>query len=159
MNSVMKNYWPLFKLYQALRPQLMEILTDSDLIYTPGGDNPPIGSLCKEMGEVQHAYIESFKTLYLDFSYRHHATELASSVAQLTTWYDDLDSTLHHTISGFTDADIQNKMIEREPTFKLPIQAQLDVYKEALLIFYGKMTVYLKAMGKERPEQWEHWLG
>lgn len=34
------------------------------------------------------------------------------------------------------------------PTF------QLEVYKEALLIFYGKASVYLKAMGKPRPPQW-----
>jgi hypothetical protein len=38
------------------------------------------------------------------------------------------------------------------PTF------QLEVYKEALLIFYGKASVYLKAMGKPRPQQWQEWI-
>lgn len=35
---------------------------------------------------------------------------------------------------------------------------QSEIYKEALLIFYGKVDVYLKAMGKPRPEQWAIWM-
>jgi hypothetical protein len=35
----------------------------------------------------------------------------------------------------------------------------LEIYKEALLIFYGKTSVYLKATGKELPEQWLAWIG
>ncbi|MCP5096966.1 MAG: hypothetical protein GY943_15565 [Chloroflexi bacterium] len=155
----MQNYWPMFKLYQAMRSQLMEILTDDALAYTVGGDNPPIGTLCKEIGEVEHAYIESFRTLQMDFSYKNSIPGLDNSVAQLTTWYEELDTTLQTTIESFTEADLQNKIVVRGADFKLPIRIQLDVYKEALLIFYGKMSVYLKAMGKDRPEQWTHWLG
>jgi hypothetical protein len=32
------------------------------------------------------------------------------------------------------------------------------VFKEALLIFYGKSRVYLKALGKEMPKQWRSWI-
>jgi IS605 OrfB family transposase len=32
-------------------------------------------------------------------------------------------------------------------------------YKEALLIFYGKVSMYLKAIGKILPEQWQEWIG
>lgn len=31
---------------------------------------------------------------------------------------------------------------------------QPEVYKVALLIFYGKISVYLKAMAKPRPQHW-----
>jgi hypothetical protein len=37
-------------------------------------------------------------------------------------------------------------MIDRGGDFKLSPQGQLDAYKEALLIFYGKVDVYLKAL-------------
>ena len=70
MNSIMTGYYPTFEMYQAMRNQLMEILTDADLDYTPGGTNPSLGALCRELGEVEHAYIQSFKTFTLDFSYR-----------------------------------------------------------------------------------------
>jgi len=43
--------------------------------------------------------------------------------------------------------------------FKLRPAIQLSIYNEALLIFYGKASVYLKAMGKTLPEQWEDWIG
>src|SRR5947207_1349124 len=41
MNRIMTEYYPIFQLYQALRDQLIELLADTDLHYTPGGANPP----------------------------------------------------------------------------------------------------------------------
>jgi hypothetical protein len=32
------------------------------------------------------------------------------------------------------------------------------IYREALLIFYGKASIYLKALGKTLPEQWQAWI-
>ena len=49
-------------------------------------------------------------------------------------------------------------MIDRGHNFLLRPNIQLEVYKEALHIFYGKTSVYLKAMGKERPQQWQDWI-
>src|SRR5215216_5155615 len=57
MNSLMTGYFiPTFQLYQAIRPALMQTLTDDDLGYTPGGANPTLGELCRELGEVARAY-------------------------------------------------------------------------------------------------------
>lgn len=50
MNSIMQNDYPVFRLYQALRTQLMGLLSDDDLAFSPGGDNPTLGELCREMG-------------------------------------------------------------------------------------------------------------
>jgi hypothetical protein len=36
---------------------------------------------------------------------------------------------------------------------------QFDVYREALLIFYGKVSVYLRALSKPFPERWRSWIG
>lgn len=43
--------------------------------------------------------------------------------------------------------------------FSPPPAVQLDIYKEALLIFYGKVTVYLRSMGKALPRRWQEWIG
>lgn len=159
MNSIIQNYYGVFEMYQALRNQLMDLLVDDDLGFSPGGDNPSLGALCQELGEVEYAYIQSFKTLTQDFSYRNDAPGLADSVAKLSAWYADLDGQLKATVEGLSEEDVQNKVIHRGPNFDLPPQIQLDVYKEALLIFYGKVAVYLRVMGKPLPKQWQEWLG
>ena len=38
------------------------------------------------------------------------------------------------------------------------LKGNLPENKEALLIFYGKVDIYLKMMGKPRPEQWAAWI-
>ncbi len=78
MNSIMQEYYPVFQMYQALRNQLMEILNQEDLAYSPGGENPTLGTLCREIGEVEYAYIQSFETFRIDFSYRNPDTSIGS---------------------------------------------------------------------------------
>jgi hypothetical protein len=53
--------------------------------------------------------------------------------------------------------EIKTRQIDRGG-WSLPPLIQLEVYKEALLIFYGKVGVYLKAMGKPRSQQWQDWI-
>jgi hypothetical protein len=155
----MSSYFPTFQLYQAIRDQLMQTLSDHDLAYTPGGANPPLGVLCREIGEVERAYIDSFKTFALDFSYRNTTPGLENSVAQLVAWYADLDAELKATIEGLSEEDISGRLVDRGGDFKLPPQIQLNIYQEALLIFYGKAIVYLRAIGKTPPQQMQDWLG
>jgi uncharacterized damage-inducible protein DinB len=159
MNSIMTAYWPIFEMYQRLRNQLMEILTDEDLRFSPGGTNPTFGALCKEIGEIEYAYIESFKNFQIDFSYRNPEPGLEQSVARLTTWFAELDQELKATIAGLSEEEVQNRMVVRGPDFQLSPQIQLNVYQEALLIFYGKATVYCKALNKELPQQFREWIG
>ena len=158
MNAIMKDYYPVFRYYQALREQLLDLLNDDDLAFAVEG-NEPLGELCREIGEVQHAYIESFKTLNIDFSYRNPQPELTSSVDALRDWYGQLDRRLEAVIEGFTDVQLAEIIVDRGGDFKVPLHIHLDIYKEALLIFYGKVRVYLRAMGKDLPEQWREWIG
>lgn len=159
MNQIMQEYYPMFEMYQSLRTQLMAILTDEDLTFTPGGSNPTLGALCREVGEVETSYIRSFKTFQQNFEYRHdNPIELERSVGKLQAWFVELDAELKTVVSGLTDEEIASKRIVRGPDFELPPNIQLTVYNEALLIFYGKATVYLKAMGKALPQQWQTWI-
>ena len=159
MNSIMQEYYPTFQMYQALRNQLVDMLADEELRYTPGGSNPTLGALCREIGETEDAYIKSFKTFTMDFSYRNPTPGLEESVAQLAVWFADLDRELQAAIAELSEEDIRNRVVDRGGDFKLPPLIQLEVYKEALLIFYGKASVYLKAMGKPLPQQWQDWIG
>jgi hypothetical protein len=174
MNSMFRDYFPItepdgtaqslapyFPMYQALRDQLMEILADDDLSYQVGGANPRLGALCREIGEIERSYIESFKTFRLDFEYRNTDSRLESSVAALSSWYTELDSELRTAIEALSEDDVTNRKIDRTdfPGFAPELRVHLDIYKEALLIFYSKVDVYLRALGKTPTEQWRKWIG
>jgi uncharacterized damage-inducible protein DinB len=158
MNSIMQDYYPLFTAYQAMRKQLMELVSDEDLEYRPSEANPTLGALCVEIGETERSYIESFKRFEQDFQYRNEDPGLLNSVGQLSAWYQTLDRELVEVVGSLSDEDIQSRAIDRGGGFTVLPQAQLDIFKEALIIFYGKASVYLKAMGKTLPEQWQEWI-
>jgi len=154
-NSIIQHYYGIFSEYQSLRSQMMDLLTDADLSEQIAG-NPSLGALCLEIGETERSYIDSFRTLSQDFDYRNETPGLSGSVERLKAWYAELDADLRAVIEGFTEEDIRSKIIERG--FNVPIQVQLTIYNEALLIFYGKASVYLKLLGKELPKQWRDWI-
>lgn len=158
MNSLIENYYPTFELYQSLRTQLMETITDEDLLYEPGGENKTLGVLCREIGEVEQSYINSFKTFTQDFKYRNEQPGLAESSERLAAWFAALDRQLKSAVSTLSEDDLMNRTIDRGGGFVIPPAIQLEIYKEALLIFYGKVDIYLKALGKPRPEQWAAWI-
>ena len=157
MNSIMIEFYPTFELYQSLRNQLMGILTDADLAYTPGGANPPLGALCREMGEIEYAYVQSFKTFTINFSYRNTDPGLDSSVARLVALFAALDEELKAVVASVPEEDVQGRQVVREAFSLLP-KMHLYVYQEALLIFYGKASVYLKALNKPIPDQVRDWI-
>ena len=165
MNSITASYLAetFFPEYQGLRDQFMEILADEDLRLRLGGETASLGALCREIGEIEHTYVQSFRTFRQDFSYRNADPELERSVADLKAWFAQLDRELMAAIGALSDDDIANRRIIRgdfDEAFFSPLpKVQLDVYREALLIFYGKVTVYLRAIERPLPGQWADWIG
>ncbi len=158
MNSLMESTYPVFRMYQDLRKQLMEIIDDDDLTFHPPGANIPLGDLCRELGGVEVGYIDSFRTFKMDLAEAASAGEERGNVAELSKWFTDLDEELEAVISGLTEDDLANRRVDRSG-WSVPPAIQLEIYKEALLIFSGKVSVYLRAMGKALPEQWQDWIG
>jgi len=158
VNTIMTDFYPIFEEYQAMRGQLMHILTDADLAFTPGGANPSLGVLCRTIGEVQRAYLDSFKTFALDFAYRNPTAGLESSVALLSAWFAELDAELKAAVAALSDEDCSARRVVRGPAFSLAPKIQLSIYQEALLIFYGKAMVYLHCLNKTPPRQMQSWL-
>lgn len=157
MNSDIKQFWDLNRMYTPLRDELMASINDDDLAYTPGGENPTLGALCRELGETQHAYAQSFKSFKIDFSHRINDDSYLKSVDKLKAWYAELDEQLEAALSTISDDDVANKKMDRDG-YEAPLHISLDILREALLIFCGKVSVYLKAMGKARTEMWRDWI-
>jgi hypothetical protein len=151
-----------FSEYQARRGELLDVLTPDDLALRLGGDTDTLGSLCREIGETEHGYIESFRTFRHRLDWRHPDPGIATSIDGLRGWYAELDRDLFAALDALTGADLVRR-IDRDDfdaTEFLPLPAQeLDVYREALLIFYGKASVYLRALGRPFPGEWQRWIG
>ena len=157
MNRYMLEKWPWIEGTHGMRSQLLDSLSEADLAFSPGGQNMTLGALCREMGEVEYSYIQSLKTFRQDWSYHNEEADLESSVARLKAWFQTLDDELKATVEAFSDEDLQ-KTIDRGG-FATPVELQLDVYLQALLIFLGKATVYFKAMNKALPQNFQEYIG
>ena len=158
MNSLLENEFPLHEA-QSLRYDLLKALTDGDLAYKLPGDNPTLGELCREIGEVEYSYIQSFKTFKHDWSYRNTEPELATSVARLEAWYTTLDQEFETVMRGFSEDDLHHKQIDRGHGFTPSPYVQFEIYREALLMFYAKAIVYFKARQKPLKDEWRVAIG
>ncbi len=158
MNSLIESEFPLRE-SQNLRYDLMNMLTDSDLAYKLPGDNPTLGELCREMGEIEHNYIQSFKTYKQDWSYRSIEPELTTRVERIKAWYTALDEEFEAVIQTFSEDDLHNKQIDRGHGFTPSLFVQFQIYHEAILMFYAKASVYLKALQKPLNDQWRIGVG
>lgn len=162
MNSIWSKADLIVERYQELKFQLLENLTDEELDTNLGGNSQTLGSLCLEIGEIEHVYIRSFTTFERDFSYRNSEPGLKNSIARLSTWFKQLDNELKEIVNKLPEDEIESRKIECGDDFfkgHLSIQRNIDLYRESLLIFYGKASVYLKALGKPLPDQWQDWIG
>lgn len=156
MNSLIQEELPG---NQDLRDQLMDMLSDQELAYKLPGNNPTLGELCEEMGQIQQVYTHSFKTLRHDWAYSDSQPETPNSVASLKAWYAKLDTQLVEALSGLSEADVHDKRIDRGHGFTPSPYVQFQIYREAILIFYAKASVYLKALEKPYSDEWKRWVG
>ncbi|HET9083189.1 MAG TPA: hypothetical protein VFN41_02205 [Candidatus Limnocylindrales bacterium] len=155
----MERTW--FAGYQDLRPQLMGVLSDEDLAFRPGGATYTFGQLCREIGDIEHSYVEAVRTFRQDFEWHNPDPRLERSVAALSTWFGDLDRDLQAAIDAVTEDDAANRRFIRAdiPDFSPLLPQELDIYREALLIFYGKASIYLRALDRDLPGDWPLWIG
>jgi len=153
----MDEKWPWIEAAHGMRSQILDILSDADLAFTPGGQNMTLRALYREMGEVEYAYIQSLKTLKQEWSYRTSDADLVGSVAQLGAWFHTLDEGMKVAIAELLDEDV-NKTVDRGGN-AVTVEFQLDVYLQAVLIFLGKATIYLKGMNKPLPKEFQEYIG
>jgi hypothetical protein len=158
MNRLMQERWSWVEGTHRLRDELLNSLAGADLAFTPGGQAMPFGALIREFGETEHTYLHSFKTRTQDWSYRHPHPEIAASLDQLKAWFQNLDADLQATLSALSDDDL-DQTVDRGGGFAVPISTHLDIYLQAVLIFLGKATIYLRVMNRPLPGQFRSWIG
>lgn len=88
--------------------------------------------------------MESFRTFRQNFEYRHRDPSVETSIGALRTWYDGLDRDLMAALEALSEADMERRISRSdfsEDEFSPNLIGQLNMYREALLIFYGKASI------------------
>lgn len=138
------------------RNELLVALTTADLAFSPGGGNPTLGELCLGLGETEHCYAQSFHTFEADFEFRHADRSIGDDIERLRAWHRELDAALDAALMRLSEADAE-RTVARDGE-RIPLGTHLLVFQEALLIFYGKVFVYLRAGGMAMPNKWGAWI-
>ncbi|MEL6272528.1 MAG: hypothetical protein AAFV33_03580 [Chloroflexota bacterium] len=158
MNTFVQQQFPVLDQTLALRYQLLDIISDDDLKFALPG-NMTLGELCKQVGEFDYVYAQAFKTGKHEWDYTHADTSVAESVEKLRGWYTELETDIKDTVAAMTDEQINTTMIDRGHEMAMPFSIDFFVYRESLLIFCAKASLYLRALGKPLPRQWQTWIG
>lgn len=140
----------------GLRTEVLDLLSDGELAFSPGGLNLTFGGLIRELGEVEHSYIESLKTFKQDWTYRNTEAGIQADLKRLREWLSELDAGFKAAVSALSEEDLEKKV---DRGFQIGVELQLQVYLQALLIFLGKATIFLRAMRKPLPKNLLAWIG
>ena len=157
MKRSIQERWPWLEEVRGMRSQLLDILSNADLSFSPGGQNMTFGALLCKMGDLEHSYIQSLKTGVRDLSYHNTEAGLESDITRIKAWFQALDDEMLDTISAFSNEELTRR-VDRGG-FNSTVEREVDHYGEALLIFFGKATIYLKAMNNPVPESIENTIG
>lgn len=155
MNSLVRDQFEVLHQTQVLIPEFLNTLSDSDLDCQLPGANPSLRQLCQQQVAFEEAYIDSFRTFKLTFddSLPDTSVTLDALKAAFRQTHQQLDAVL----SELAEEDIQGKPIDRG--WPVPVTVNLHIYREAILIFGGKVSTYLRALNKPLPEQFSQWIG
>jgi hypothetical protein len=111
------------------------------------------------MGDLQGVYTHSFETFTLDWAHRRLPPPPSITTAGLRAWFQAQDDAMKAALDRFTEAELLVDRIDRGGGFVASPFVQHQVYREAVYIFYGKLSVYLKALERDAGEQWAAWVG
>ena len=113
MNRTLHERWPWLQPVRGMRAELLALLSNADLSFSPGGTNLPWGALLRELGELEASYIQALQTFRQDFSA--HATDVGveRDLTRLTAWFDTLDAELRATLAAFAEADWRKRVVRR----------------------------------------------
>lgn len=155
MNRLIQTQKDLLEETTNLRKDVLEAVTDKDLAFTLGGTTRTLGELLTEEGTFQLIYINAFKTFKHDWAIK--APQQISTVEGFKAWFTDLDNQLIQALEKLSDEDLA-KPIDRGG-WSLPLETNFHVYREAVLIFAAKASIYLRAMDKALSKQLQQWIG
>jgi len=145
--------------HHSMRDLLLTVLSDADLEYELPGANPPLGAVLIELGNTQGVYTSSLETSALDWDHRRLQAPERLTIASLQEWFAAQDTAMKAALDRFTDEQLHEERIDRGGGFLASPFVQHEIYREAVYIFYGRLSVYLRALNKDAGPDWTAWVG
>jgi hypothetical protein len=155
MNKILMQQANLIDLTHNLRVETLNAITDADLNTQLGGQSLSLRELILEQGTIQMAYIECFRSFELRFN--HPAPEGVQSLEDIKTWFAELDSSLIAALGALSDDELKRGVPRGSHT--LPAEIVFYTYRESVMIFAAKASVYLRALNHALPGQVKSWIG
>ena len=145
--------------HHSMRDHLLTVVSDADLAYDLPGQNPTLGEVLVELGDIQGVYTHSFETLRLDWTHRQLPPPSPITIAGLRAWFEAQDDAMSGALGRFSQEELRVDRIDRGHGFVASPFTQHEIYREAVYILYGKLSVYLKALERDAGEAWAAWVG
>jgi hypothetical protein len=120
--------------HHSMRDHLLTVVSDADLAH-------------------------SFETFALDWAHRQYPSPASITVASLKAWFEAQDDAMQAALSRFTEEELHVDRIDRGHGFVASPFVQHQIYREAVYILYGKLSVYLKALERDAGAEWAAWVG
>lgn len=159
MNSIEAEQFDLLRMSHGVRDQGLAVLTDRDLPFRLPGENHSLAELCEQQGRIENAYAASFRDFELHLDSALPEGEDFPGADGLGAWFTRRDRELEEALRSLREDDIANRLIDRGGGWQVPVLIQFHIYRESLLIFFGKVDIYLRALGRERSGEWFAWVG
>jgi len=156
MNQIEQDFFGLLDMTHKVRDEAVATLGSTDLAFRIEGCKS-VGEVLQDLGDIETMYTRSFETMKMDFAAQAPGRENIVSGEAAVGWLHGLDGELKAALSALSDDDL-SKPIDRGG-WHMPAMAQFHTYREAVLIQFGKLDCYLRAMGKDLPEEWVAWVG
>jgi hypothetical protein len=138
-----------------LRTEALNAITDAELNTKLGGQSLSLRELILEQGTIQMAYIECFRSFELRFD--HAAPEGVQSLEEIKIWFAELDSNLIAALGALSDDELKRGV--PRGNYTLPAEIVFYTYRESVMIFAAKASVYLRALNHALPGQIKSWVG
>ncbi len=103
--------------HHSMRDHLLTVISDADLDYKMPGQNPTLGGLLVEMGDLQGVYTHSFETFTLDWAHRRLSVTEPVTVAGLRAWFDGQDDAMKRALDRFAEDELRVDRIDRGSGF------------------------------------------
>jgi uncharacterized damage-inducible protein DinB len=147
--DLFKNEW---KFTRGLTLELLDSLTDADLVETPGPGVGPFWKQFRHVGRLQECYMEALNTKKVKFDYQNKRYRSGCSKNALRAYLRALDREL---VQALERVD-WNATIESEGGAASIFQHLMRMHAHEIL-HHGQWILYARLLEKTLPSGWKAW--
>lgn len=149
-----QNFLSAWEITRGLTYDLLDSLTQKDLLFTPGKGLGPFWKQIRHMGSCQECYFEALRTGKVEFNYKDKSYAGGVSKSQLKGYLQNLDKELFKKLESFSESDWE-KTIFWSKQYQPPVYEHLMNLVQHETLHHGEWVVYVTLKGLKFPESWK----